>query len=185
MSLKKLLFCFHSFFLLTTNTWSSNLNKNKDNSLGIVNSIVSKNEVVNPTVTITGLNGPYTNQAFTATFTFSENIKNFNLNDITLVNASASVFNKITDSKYTALITPAIMHRDTQGAPSSTDLSTTVKYNTVQAGMNYRVDEMYSVFGLLNIFDNVLLGASYDFTTSKINQINDNGSIEVVIKYIF
>lgn len=107
MSLKKLLFCFHSFFLLTTNTWSSNLNKNKDNSLGIVNSIVSKNEVVNPTVTITGLNGPYTNQAFTATFTFSENIKNFNLNDITLVNASASVFNKITDSKYTALITPA------------------------------------------------------------------------------
>lgn len=82
-------------------------------------------------------------------------------------------------------ITPAIMHRSTQGAPSSTDLSTTVKYNTVQAGMNYRVDEMYSVFGLLNIFDNVLFGASYDFTTSKINQINDNGSIEVVIKYIF
>ena len=104
--MKKITFLFSFFFLLTTNTWSSNLNKNKDNSLGIVNSIVSKNEVVNPTVTITGLNGPFTNQAFTATFTFSENIKNFNLNDITLVNASASVFNKITDSKYTALITP-------------------------------------------------------------------------------
>mgnify|MGYP000856127492 CR=1 FL=1 len=44
---------------------------------------------------------------------------------------------------------------------------------------------MYSVFGLLNIFDNVLFVASYDFTTSKINQINDNGSMEVVIKYIF
>ncbi|MBL4904650.1 MAG: type IX secretion system membrane protein PorP/SprF, partial [Flavobacteriaceae bacterium] len=57
--------------------------------------------------------------------------------------------------------------------------------NNIQAGMNYRVDEMYSIFGLFNIFENVKFGAAYDFTTSKINQINNNGSIEIMIKYTF
>ena len=80
-------------------------------------------------------------------------------------------------------ITPAIMYRSTQGAPSSTDINTTVTYNSIQAGMNYRVDEMYSIFGMFNIFNNVKFGAAYDFTTSKINQLNDDGSIEVLIKF--
>jgi len=80
-------------------------------------------------------------------------------------------------------ITPAIMYRSTQGAPSSTDINATVSYNTIQAGMNYRVDEMYSIFGMFNIFENVKFGAAYDFTTSKINQVNDNGSMEVLIKF--
>ena len=82
-------------------------------------------------------------------------------------------------------ITPAIMYRNTNGAPSSTDINATATYNTIQAGMNYRVDEMYSIFGLFNIFENVKFGAAYDFTTSKINQINNNGSIEIMIKYTF
>ena len=82
-------------------------------------------------------------------------------------------------------ITPAIMYRSTQGAPSSTDVSTTVHYNNIQAGMNYRVDEMYSVFTLFDIMDNVRFGAAYDFTTSKINQVNKNGSIEMLIRYQF
>ena len=82
-------------------------------------------------------------------------------------------------------ITPAIMYRNTTGAPSSTDINATVAYNNIQAGMNYRVNEMYSIFGLFNIFENVKFGAAYDFTTSKINQINNNGSMEIMIKYTF
>ena len=82
-------------------------------------------------------------------------------------------------------ITPAVMYRNTQGAPSSTDLSATMKYNKIQAGMNYRIDEMYSIFGLINIFENVKFGAAYDFTTSEVNQLNDNGSMEVIIKFQF
>jgi len=38
---------------------------------------------------------------------------------------------------------------------------------------------------MFNIIDNMKFGAAYDFTTSKINQINNNGSMEVVIKYLF
>lgn len=82
-------------------------------------------------------------------------------------------------------LTPGLMHRSTQGAPSSTDINATVEYNKIQAGMNYRVDEMYSVFTLFNIMDNVRFGAAYDFTTSKINQVNNNGSIEMMIRYQF
>jgi type IX secretion system PorP/SprF family membrane protein len=82
-------------------------------------------------------------------------------------------------------ITPAFMHRSTEGAPSSSDINATVDYNNIQAGMNYRVDEMYSIFTLFNIMDNLRFGAAYDFTTSKINQVNNNGSIEMLIQYQF
>ena len=82
-------------------------------------------------------------------------------------------------------ITPAVMHRSTQGAPSSTDVNATVQYNKIQAGMNYRVDEMYSIFTLFDIMQNVRFGAAYDFTTSDVNQVNNNGSIEMMIRYQF
>ena len=82
-------------------------------------------------------------------------------------------------------ITPAFMHRSTQGAPSSTDISATVDYNNITAGMNYRVNEMYSIFTLFDIMDNLRFGAAYDFTTSKVNQVNNNGSMEMLIQYQF
>lgn len=83
-------------------------------------------------------------------------------------------------------ITPAIMYRNTSGAPSSIDINTTLQFKTiVEAGMNYRVDEMYSIFTMFTIIKNVKFGAAYDFTTSRINQINDNGSMEVMIKFLF
>jgi len=82
-------------------------------------------------------------------------------------------------------ITPAFMHRSTQGAPSSTDINATVDYNNIKAGMNYRVNEMYSVFTVFDIMENVRFGAAYDFTTSKINQVNNNGSMEMLIQYQF
>ena len=82
-------------------------------------------------------------------------------------------------------VTPGFMYRSTDGAPSSTDINATVTFNKIQAGMNYRIDEMYSLFTMFNIIENIQFGAAYDFTTSKINQVNDNGSMEVMIKYQF
>jgi type IX secretion system PorP/SprF family membrane protein len=83
------------------------------------------------------------------------------------------------------MITPAIMYRNTEGASSSTDLTATVDYNNIQAGMNYRIDEMYSIFTIFNIFENVKVGAAYDFLSSGLNKINDNGSMEIMIRYQF
>ncbi len=80
-------------------------------------------------------------------------------------------------------ITPGIMYRNTEGAPSSLDINTTLQFKTIDAGMNYRVDEMYSIFTMFNIIENVKFGAAYDFTTSKVNQINDNGSMEIFLKF--
>ena len=77
------------------------------------------------------------------------------------------------------------MHRSTQGAPSSTDINATVAYAKIEAGMNYRINEQYSVFTLFNIVNNVRFGAAYDFTTSKVNQVNDNGSLELLLRYQF
>jgi len=85
----------------------------------------------------------------------------------------------------TVKITPGIMYRNTDGAPSSTDISATVAYNKIQAGMNYRIDEMYSIFTMFNIVENIQFGAAYDFTTSSVNQVNDNGSMEILIKFRF
>ncbi|UXD86831.1 Ig-like domain-containing protein [Thalassolituus hydrocarboniclasticus] len=58
-----------------------------------------------PTVTISGASGTI-NAAFTATFTFSENVTGFTLGDIVAGNASVSAFNATSASVYTALITP-------------------------------------------------------------------------------
>ena len=69
---------------------------------------IMKSDVTNPTVTITSNVFNFISYPFTATFTFSENIQNFSLSDITVTNATVSVFNKISDSKYTALITPSV-----------------------------------------------------------------------------
>ncbi len=85
----------------------------------------------------------------------------------------------------TVKITPGFMYRSTEGAPSSTDINTTVDYNNIQAGMNYRLDESYSIFTLFNMTKNLRFGAAYDFTTSEINDINNNGSIEMLIRYQF
>ena len=65
---------------------------------------------VGPTVTITGVPATSTAPSFTATFTFSEAVTGFVVDDITLGNATASEFTATTTapagSVYTGLITP-------------------------------------------------------------------------------
>ena len=60
-----------------------------------------------PTVTITGV-PPASSAAFTATFTFSEDVTGFTVNDIDVGNGTASAFTATTAGRvYTASITPA------------------------------------------------------------------------------
>ncbi|WP_343165236.1 MULTISPECIES: beta strand repeat-containing protein [Hyphobacterium] len=59
-----------------------------------------------PTLTITGPAGPVSG-AFTATFTFSEDVSGFTLGDIAVGNGAASNFLSTSASVYTATITPA------------------------------------------------------------------------------
>ena len=85
----------------------------------------------------------------------------------------------------TVQLTPGVMHRITQGAPSSTDVNATIAYTKIQAGVNYRIDEQYSVFTLFNVTSNLNFGVAYDITSSKINLVNDDGSLELLLRYRF
>lgn len=82
-------------------------------------------------------------------------------------------------------LSPAIMIRSTSGAPNSTDVNLTADYNDIKAGINYRIGEMYSVFTMFNIYENLKFGMAYDFIASDLNQINNNGSMEMMIRYQF
>jgi gliding motility-associated-like protein len=64
-------------------------------------------DVTPPSVTLTSNISSHINTPFTATFTFSEDVKNFALSDISLTNATASIFNKVNNKTYTTLITPS------------------------------------------------------------------------------
>ena len=81
-------------------------------------------------------------------------------------------------------ITSAVMVRHVKGAPRSYDLSTSVDmYQKMKAGLNYRIDESFSLFTLFNVLNNLDLGLAYEFTTSKVNQVNDSNSIEFMLRY--
>ena len=102
--MKKVHFILLFFALIFSNSFAqvTTLSFPSENNVVYNNTIA----VSNPTVTITGSVVNSTSSPFTATFTFSEAIQNFSLSDVIVTNATSSVFNKISDSKYTALITP-------------------------------------------------------------------------------
>ncbi|CAK8988199.1 Uncharacterized protein SCF082_LOCUS1295 [Durusdinium trenchii] len=64
------------------------------------------NDPTQPGVTISGPAGPV-NAAFTATFTFSEDVSGFAAGDVSVANAALSDFQATSASVYTATITPA------------------------------------------------------------------------------
>ena len=97
-------------------------------------------DITPPSVTLSSNIGSHTNAPFTATFTFSEDIKNFALNDISLVNATGSVFNKVNNKTYTILITPTA-----EGAASVQLLADKVQdladnNNTASNAINFTYD---------------------------------------------
>ncbi len=81
---------------------------------------------------------------------------------------------------------PRLMIRTVEGAPTSYDVGTSLDIqNKFQAGINFRVDEMTSFYLLLQVVDKLKLGAAYDMTTSDVNLVNDDGSLELILKYQF
>ena len=83
-------------------------------------------------------------------------------------------------------LTPRVMMRSVQGAPTSYDVGASLDIQEkFLAGVNHRVDEMVSIYGLFQIIDKLKLGAAYDITTSDVNLVNDDGSLEFILKYQF
>ena len=69
------------------------------------NSFTLVNDVTGPELIISGVPAS-TSEAFTATFTFSEAVQGFELDDVTVDNGTASDFTAVSESVYTALISP-------------------------------------------------------------------------------
>ena len=83
-------------------------------------------------------------------------------------------------------LTPAFMMRYVKDAPASYDVSTTLKmYQKFSLGGNYRFDEMVSIFSLVQVMDKLNFGIAYDFTTSEINTVGADNSLELILKYRF
>ena len=59
-----------------------------------------------PTVNITAYASNTINSSFTVVFSFSKSIQNFDLSDVIVSNGTSSVFNKVSNVRYTARITP-------------------------------------------------------------------------------
>lgn len=86
----------------------------------------------------------------------------------------------------TLILTPRFMMRTVEGAPTSYDVGASLDiHKKFIAGVNYRVDEATSVYGLFQVIDKLKLGAAYDVTSSDVNLVNDNGSLELILKYQF
>lgn len=84
------------------------------------------------------------------------------------------------------VLTPRVMMRIVEGAPTSYDVGASLDIQKkFIAGTNYRVDEMISLYGLFQVVDKLKLGAAYDITTSDVNLVNDDGSLELILKYQF
>lgn len=83
-------------------------------------------------------------------------------------------------------LTPAVMMRHVNGAPTSYDVSSTLKmYQKFSLGANYRLDEMFSVFSLVQVLNNLKFGVAYDFTTSDVDVVGADNSLELILKYKF
>jgi len=93
-----------------------------------------------PTCTITSAASGTTAGAFTATFTFSEDVTGFALGDITVsANAGAGTFNAVSGSVYTAVITPTATGTVTVdvAAGVSTDAAGNANTAAVQFSIRY------------------------------------------------
>lgn len=83
-------------------------------------------------------------------------------------------------------LSPSFMMRTVTGAPNSYDISSLIDiHEKVGFGVNYRIEEMVSIFSLLNLNKKVKFGVTYDFTTSNLNDVGADNSLGVLLKYRF
>jgi len=77
------------------------------NSNLVSNELTRIYDATMPTVAINTTATTWVNAPFTATFSFSEPVREFRLGDLVLTNATAAAFTAVSASEYTALITPS------------------------------------------------------------------------------
>lgn len=83
-------------------------------------------------------------------------------------------------------LTPTFMMRSVEGAPDSYDVGGFLDIrDKIIIGVNSRIEEMSSIYTLLQITDKLKFGAAYDITTSNFSIIEENGSLEFILKYKF
>ena len=82
--------------------------------------------------------------------------------------------------------TPNIMTKIVKRAPTSYDIGGYFDIrDKIIAGFNYRLDETSSFYGLLKATEKLSFGFGYDITISELTLVNDNGTLEFMINYIF
>ncbi len=83
------------------------------------------------------------------------------------------------------MLKPSFMNKIVQGAPPSTDIAAQLIYrNTFWVGASYRIGDAVAFIGNVQINKQLMVGYSYDYTTSNLNSIN-NGTHEIMISYDF
>jgi type IX secretion system PorP/SprF family membrane protein len=85
------------------------------------------------------------------------------------------------------ILTPRFMMRTVEGAPTSYDAgaSLNIQGNKYTVGVNARLEETTSLYGLIRVIEKLRLGFAYDISTADATIINDNGSLEFILKYQF
>ena len=83
-------------------------------------------------------------------------------------------------------LTPRFMMRTVEGAPTSYDAGASLDIgDKFTVGANARIEETASIYGLIRVIKKLRLGFAYDISTTDINEVNDNGSLEFILKYQF
>jgi len=84
------------------------------------------------------------------------------------------------------MLTPMFMMRSVEGAPNSYDIGASLDIQEkLIIGMNYRVEEMTSIYTLVQVANKLKLGAAYDTTNSDLYLVDERGSLEFILKYQF
>ncbi len=87
---------------------------------------------------------------YTVTFDFSENVSDFDANDISVTNGSFSNFTKVADDEYTALITPNGSGNITIDVPVNSARDITGRYNDAPAQAITIYDSLIPGVAILN-----------------------------------
>ncbi|KYG85234.1 hypothetical protein AWW67_16110 [Roseivirga seohaensis] len=98
-------------------------------------------DLVQPTVTITSNANDAQRGSFTATFTFSEDVTGFDVNDISVTNGTAGSFSTTSASVYTAKITPSADGQVTVGVAANKAMDTAGNNNSAATSINVTNDE--------------------------------------------
>ncbi|MBL4905524.1 MAG: type IX secretion system membrane protein PorP/SprF [Flavobacteriaceae bacterium] len=84
------------------------------------------------------------------------------------------------------VITPRAMMRLLSSYENTFDFGASVDvYRKFTFGANYNTSEMFTLYALFKVIDKASIGFSYDTVTSSVNNFDDDGSLDVILKYKF